>query len=151
MITVHKCQAIVAAGSWRNPRVKLMPVIVASISIARLYVRAVQNVMPPLVGFHHGGPDDDDERDKQKRFDDHVFNPFRHTIHRGSTGHSGQKSGLQPEAKSLRSDATFLQRLLVGWTRPRGAKLVPFSERIGRRRTLKGYFSATTLLLVAFD
>ena len=55
-----------------------MAVIVASILIARLYVRAVQNVMPPLVGFHDGGPDDDDERDKQKRFDDHVLNPFRH-------------------------------------------------------------------------
>ena len=54
-----------------------MAIIVASISIARLYVRAVQNVMAPLVGFYDGGPNDDDERDKQKRFDDHVFNPFR--------------------------------------------------------------------------
>jgi len=26
-------------------------------------------------------PYDDDERDKQKRFDDHVFNTFRRTIH----------------------------------------------------------------------
>jgi hypothetical protein len=77
MMTVHKCQAVVAVGSRRNPRVKLMAVIVASISIARLYVRAVQHVMPPVVGFHDGGPDDDDERDKQKRFDDHVLNPFR--------------------------------------------------------------------------
>ena len=76
MMTVHKCQAVVVAGSWRNPRAKLMAIIVASISIARLYVRAVQNVMAPLVGFHDGGPDDDDERDKQKRFDDHVFDPF---------------------------------------------------------------------------
>jgi hypothetical protein len=63
MMTVHKCQAVFAAGSWRNPRMKLMAVIVASISIARLYVRAVQNVMVPLVGFHDGGPDDDDESD----------------------------------------------------------------------------------------
>jgi len=54
-----------------------MAIIVASVSIARLYVRAVQNVMAPLVGFHDGGPSDDDERDKQNRFDDHVFNPFR--------------------------------------------------------------------------
>jgi hypothetical protein len=76
MMTVHKCQAVVVAGSWRNPRAKLMAIIVASVSIARLYVRAVQNVMAPLVGFHDGGPDDDDERDKQKRFDDHVFDPF---------------------------------------------------------------------------
>jgi hypothetical protein len=30
--------------------------------------------MVPLVGFHDGGPGDDDKRDKQKRFDDHVFN-----------------------------------------------------------------------------
>ena len=63
MMTVHKCQAVVAAGSWPNPKVKLMAVIVPSISIARLYVRAVQNVMAPLVGFHDGGPDDDDESD----------------------------------------------------------------------------------------
>ena len=42
----------------------------------RLHVRAVQNVMVPLVGFHDG-PDNDDKRDKQKRFDDHVFNTFR--------------------------------------------------------------------------
>ena len=54
-----------------------MAIIVASVSIARLYVRAVQNDMAPLVAFHDGGPDDDDERDKQKRFDDPVFNPFR--------------------------------------------------------------------------
>jgi hypothetical protein len=75
MMTVYKCQAVVAAGSWRDPRVKLMAIIMASVSIARLYVRAVQNVMAPLIGFHDGGPDDDDERDKQKRFDDHVLNP----------------------------------------------------------------------------
>jgi hypothetical protein len=29
----------------------------------------------------------------------------------------------------LSGDATFLQRLLVGWTRSRGVKLVPFSEK----------------------
>jgi hypothetical protein len=28
----------------------------------------------------------------------------------------------------LSGDATFLQRLLVGWTRSDGVKLVPFSE-----------------------
>ena len=76
MMTVHKCQAVVGAGSWRNPRVKLMAIIVASVSIDPPYVRAVQNVMVPLVGFHDGSPDDDDEGDKQNRFDDHVFNPF---------------------------------------------------------------------------
>jgi len=58
-----------------------MAVIEASVSIVRIYVRAVQNVMAPLVGFHDGCPDDDDERDKQKSFDDHVFNTFRRTIH----------------------------------------------------------------------
>ena len=47
------------------------------VSIARLYVRTVQNVMAPLVGLHDGGPDDDDERNKHKRFDDHVLNTFR--------------------------------------------------------------------------
>ena len=76
MMTVHKCQAVVVAGNWRNPRAKLMAIIVASVSIARLNVRAVQNVMVPLVGFHNGSSDDDDERGKQNRFDDHVFNPF---------------------------------------------------------------------------
>jgi hypothetical protein len=56
-------------------------------SIVRLYVRAVQNVMAPIVGFHDGCSDDAAERDKKKRFDyDHLFNPFRRTIHTGSTG-----------------------------------------------------------------
>jgi hypothetical protein len=77
MTTVHKCQAVFSAGSWRNPRLKLMAVIEASVSIVRLYVRAVQNIMAPLVGFRDDCPDDDNERDKQKRFDDHVFDPFR--------------------------------------------------------------------------
>jgi hypothetical protein len=31
--------------------------------------------MVPLVGFHDGSPDDDDERNKQKRFDDHCSTP----------------------------------------------------------------------------
>jgi hypothetical protein len=64
MTTVHKCQAVMSAGIWRNPRVKLMAVIVASVLVIRLYVWAVQNVMAPLVGFYDGGPDDDDERDE---------------------------------------------------------------------------------------
>jgi hypothetical protein len=76
-MTLHKCQAVFSSGSWRNPTVKLMAVIEASVSIVRIYVRAVQNVMAPLVGFHYSCPDDDNERDKQKRFDDHVFNTFR--------------------------------------------------------------------------
>jgi hypothetical protein len=63
MMTVHKCQAVVVAGSWRNPSVKLMAIIVASVSIDAL--RAVQNVMVPLVGFHDGGPDDDEERNNR--------------------------------------------------------------------------------------
>jgi hypothetical protein len=76
MMTVRKCQAVVVAGRrWLNPRVKLIAVIAASVSIDPLHVRAVQNVLVPLVGFHDGSPDDDDESDKQNRFDDHVFNP----------------------------------------------------------------------------
>src|ERR1035437_2341701 len=76
MMTVLKCQAIVVAGRrWLNPRLKLMAVIVASASVGPLLVRAVQNVLVPLVGFHDGSPDDDGESDKQNRFDDHVFNP----------------------------------------------------------------------------
>src|ERR1039458_9094263 len=67
--------ALVVAGRWLNPRVKLMAIIAASVSIDPLHVRAVQNVLVPLVGFHDGSPDDDDESDKQNRFDDHVFNP----------------------------------------------------------------------------
>jgi hypothetical protein len=75
MITVRKCHALVVAGRWLNPRVKLMAIIAASVSIDPLHVRAVQNVLVPLVGFHDGSPDDDHESDKQNRFDDHVFNP----------------------------------------------------------------------------
>jgi hypothetical protein len=63
-MTVHKCQAVVAAGSWRNPKVKLMAVIVPPLfQSPAFYVRAVQNVMVPLVSFHDGGSDDDDESD----------------------------------------------------------------------------------------
>jgi hypothetical protein len=69
MMTVHKCQAVAAAGTRRNPRVKLMAIIVASVSIDP------PNVMVPLVRLHDCGPDDDDKRDKQKRFDDHRFVP----------------------------------------------------------------------------
>ena len=80
MMTVHKCQAVVVAGCWRNPRVKLLAIIVASVLIDPLHVRAVQNVLVPLVGFHDGRPDDGEESDRQNRFDDHVFNTFRREI-----------------------------------------------------------------------
>jgi hypothetical protein len=65
--------------------------------------------------------------------------------------------------------ATFLQRLLVGWTRSSGVKLVPFSEGnrqmfsarrrspilatrryLGGRRVAQGDFPATILVLMAF-
>jgi hypothetical protein len=59
---------------------KLMAIIVASVSVDPLHVRAVQNVLVPLVGFHDGSPDDDGESDKQNRFDDHVFDTFRPSI-----------------------------------------------------------------------
>ena len=57
-----------------------MAIIVASVSIARLYLRAVQNVMVPFVSLHDGSRDDGNESDKQTRFDDHVFDPFRQTL-----------------------------------------------------------------------
>jgi hypothetical protein len=79
MMTVRKCQAVVVAGRWRNPRATLMAIIVASVPIDPLHVRAVPNVLVPLVGFHDGSPDDG-ESDKQNRFDDHVFNTFRPSI-----------------------------------------------------------------------
>ena len=44
-------------------------------SIDPLEVRAVQNVLMPLVGFHDARASNDDETEKQKRGDDHVFNP----------------------------------------------------------------------------
>jgi hypothetical protein len=80
MITFRKCQAVVVSGRWRNPRAKLMAIITASVAIDPLQVRAVQNVLVPLVGFHEGSPDDDGESDKQNRFDDHLFNTFRPSI-----------------------------------------------------------------------
>jgi hypothetical protein len=69
MMTVHKCQAVVVAGRWRNPRVNLIAIIVGSpVSIDPLHVWAVQNVLMPFVGFHDGRPDDGEESDKQNRF-----------------------------------------------------------------------------------
>jgi hypothetical protein len=65
MMTVHKCQAVVFVGRWRNPRAKLTAIIVASVSIDPLNVRAVQNVLVPFVSLHDGSPDDGDESDKQ--------------------------------------------------------------------------------------
>jgi hypothetical protein len=38
------------------------------------------------------------------------------------------KIRLRREARLLSGDATFLQRLLVGWTRSSSVKLAPFSE-----------------------
>ena len=55
-----------------------MAIIVASVSIDPLHVRAVQNVLVPFVGFHDGRPDDGEESDRQNHFDDHLFNTFRH-------------------------------------------------------------------------
>jgi hypothetical protein len=80
MMTVRKCQTVAVSGRWRNPKAKLMAIITASVPIDPLQVRAVQNVLVPLVGFHDGSPDDDGESDKQNRFDDHVFNTFRPSI-----------------------------------------------------------------------
>jgi len=44
-------------------------------SIDPLEVRAVENVLMPLVGFHHAGPSSDDKTEKYNCSDDHVFNP----------------------------------------------------------------------------
>jgi hypothetical protein len=57
-----------------------MAIIVASVSIDPLHVRAVQNVLVPFVSFHDGRPDDGEEGNRQNHFDDHVFNTFRHEI-----------------------------------------------------------------------
>jgi hypothetical protein len=45
----------------------------------------------------------------------------------------------------LSGDATFLQRLLVGWTRSSGVKLVSFCEKERTSSHVQGYFSATTI------
>jgi hypothetical protein len=163
MMTVHKCQAVLVAGSWRNPRAKLMAIIVASVSIAPHLCRDRTESHGATRRLSHGSPDDDDESDKQDRFDDHVFDPFCHTIHRGSTGHSGQENpGFDVKRYPLPGDVIFLQRLLVGRTRSSGVKLVPF-RRNGQMFAVKpqasswtsahaqGYFSAIILMLVAFD
>src|SRR3954454_22033762 len=60
-------------------------------SIDPLEVRAVQNVLMPLVGFHDAGSSGDDESKKQKRSDDHVFNPSE-KMHRGLIRHSGARN-----------------------------------------------------------
>jgi hypothetical protein len=77
-----------------------MAIIVASVSIDPLLVRAVQNVLVPLVGFHDGSPDDGGESDKQNRFDDHLFNTFRPSIEDRPPQWS-IKSGPQPEADTI--------------------------------------------------
>src|SRR4051794_102384 len=41
-------------------------------SIDPLEVRAVQNVLMPLIGLHDAGAGNDDKTEKQKRGDDHV-------------------------------------------------------------------------------
>jgi hypothetical protein len=65
MMTVRKCQARVIAGRWLNPRVRRMAVIVAPVgSISPLHIRAVQNVLLPLVGFHDDSPTGDRESEK---------------------------------------------------------------------------------------
>src|SRR3954471_5197109 len=77
-------------------------------SIDPLEVRAVQNVLMPLVGFHDAGPSGHDETEKQKRSDDHVFNPSE-KMHRGLIRHSGARNvSFLIEAISLVRAATFL-------------------------------------------
>jgi hypothetical protein len=64
MMTVCKCQTLAAAGRSLDPRVKLMVVIVASVSIDPLHVWTVQNVLAPLERFHYCSPAADDQSDK---------------------------------------------------------------------------------------
>src|SRR5258705_8322092 len=80
MMTVRKCQALVIAGRWLNPKVRRMAVIVPSCGLNEpASFWAVQNVLVPLVGFHDDSSTGDRESDS-----------FRHKIHRRLTGHSGQ-------------------------------------------------------------
>jgi hypothetical protein len=73
MITVHKCQVLAGVGRWTSPKLRVAIMVSAYLgSIDRLEVRAVQNVLVPLVGFHNGSPSDDNKCDKYNRGDDHV-------------------------------------------------------------------------------
>ena len=77
-------------------------------SIDPLEIGAVQNVLVPLVGFHHAGPSSDDKTEKYNCSDDHVFNPSEKIL-RGLTGHSGRRNaGFSRAAISLVRAATFL-------------------------------------------
>jgi hypothetical protein len=66
MMTVCRCQVLVAAGRGLNARVKRMAVIILSHagSIGPLDGRAVQNVMVPPVGFRDGSFGGDGESDQ---------------------------------------------------------------------------------------
>jgi hypothetical protein len=143
MMTVYKCQVVVAAGSSRNPRVTLMAIIVASVSIDPHLCTGRTDVMVPLVGFHDRSPDDD-KRDKQKRFDDHVFSTFRHTIHRGTTGHSGQQNPRFDVRRNLCRAMRHFYRLLVGWTRSTGVKWFRLARRNGQTLAVKRYERGST-------
>src|SRR3954454_24658569 len=76
-------------------------------SIDPLQVRAVQNVLMPLVGFHDAGPSGDDEGDIAITMT--MCSTLSEKIHRGLTGHSDPKNiGFSREAISLVRAATFL-------------------------------------------
>jgi hypothetical protein len=64
MTTVAKCQLLAAAGRWINSEMtgNVMGSLVGSIN--PLEVGAVQNVLMPLVGFHHGSASGNHECEK---------------------------------------------------------------------------------------
>jgi hypothetical protein len=64
MMTVCKCQALVVAERWLNPRVKLMAVIVASGFNRPASCTGCVERLAPLEGFDGGGPDADGKSDK---------------------------------------------------------------------------------------
>jgi hypothetical protein len=80
MMTVHKCQAVVVAERWRNPILKLMAIIVASVSVEQPSCTARTERPAATRCFHDVSPDDDGETEKQNRFDDHAFDTFRPSI-----------------------------------------------------------------------
>ena len=67
-MTVHKCQVVAVTGRSRNPRVKLMAIIVASVSIDPPSGTGRTERPGATRRLHDGSPDDDGESNKQNRF-----------------------------------------------------------------------------------
>jgi hypothetical protein len=80
----------------------------------------------------------------RRRFDDHVFSTFRHTIHRGTTGHSGQQNPRFDVRRNLCRAMRHFYRLLVGWTRSTGVKWFRLARRNGQTLAVKRYERGST-------